>query len=262
MKKLVLAATLAAFSSPAYADLVLFDNPFQSNAASANEQSLVDVGGIGFGARPRILTLQESPHQVGSSDPTSPTGRTGDAIGGDNKSDTPTLGALNWGGASQVAFGYDSNQNNNGITINALTLSLYNASNVFVDSFSIGGRIQYTAADLALQQGNGTGLFIFVLDAAQRAEWNALNPTSTYKIGLFADMGCGAAPCEPSNDGADSFIAIAGLTPIINPTCPDCTPTPQAVPGPIVGAGIPGLITACLTLIGLARHRRRRNAEV
>jgi opacity protein-like surface antigen len=35
--------------------------------------------------------------------------------------------------------------------------------------------------------------------------------------------------------------------------------SPQAVPGPIVGAGLPGLIAACMTLIGLGRYRRRRN---
>jgi hypothetical protein len=39
--------------------------------------------------------------------------------------------------------------------------------------------------------------------------------------------------------------------------CPGCTPTPQAVPGPIVGAGLPGLIVGCLTLMGLARRRRK-----
>jgi len=32
------------------------------------------------------------------------------------------------------------------------------------------------------------------------------------------------------------------------------------VPGPVLGAGLPGLIAACLGLIGLARRRRRRQA--
>lgn len=31
----------------------------------------------------------------------------------------------------------------------------------------------------------------------------------------------------------------------------------RAVPGPIVGAGIPGLLVACMTLFGLAKRRRR-----
>ena len=34
---------------------------------------------------------------------------------------------------------------------------------------------------------------------------------------------------------------------------------PAAVPGPMVGAGLPGLIAACFGLVGLARARRRRS---
>jgi hypothetical protein len=36
----------------------------------------------------------------------------------------------------------------------------------------------------------------------------------------------------------------------------------SAVPGPIVGAGVPGLVTGCLTLLGLGRWRRKRNQLV
>jgi hypothetical protein len=37
------------------------------------------------------------------------------------------------------------------------------------------------------------------------------------------------------------------------------TPTPfAAVPGPLLGSGIPGLVAACLTMLGLNRSRRRR----
>jgi len=37
----------------------------------------------------------------------------------------------------------------------------------------------------------------------------------------------------------------------------DVTAIPAAVPGPIVGAGLPGLISAAFGLVALARHRRR-----
>jgi hypothetical protein len=46
-----------------------------------------------------------------------------------------------------------------------------------------------------------------------------------------------------ANDGPDSFFLV-----------------PLAVPGPIVGAGIPGLIAACVGMWGLARRRRKQVA--
>jgi hypothetical protein len=269
MRKYLLAAALAAFCSPAYADLVRFDNPFQSNAASTNTQSFVDFGGIGFGSAPRVLTLQTSPIQTGSVAPANtPDGLafTGDAIdNGQYKGSAPTLGELGWLGGSQIAVGYNSNQTGgSGITLLDITLSLYDSNNSLVSSFSTGpAPVQYSQQELALQQGNGVGLFVYVLDDAQRAAFNLLGAQADWRIGLSASLGCAgaeSATCQPSNDGPDSFLVVAGGNPIINPTCPDCTPTPQAVPGPIVGAGIPGLIVACLGLVGLARRRRQAAA--
>jgi len=46
-----------------------------------------------------------------------------------------------------------------------------------------------------------------------------------------------------TSDGAESFFLV-----------------PSPVPGPVIGAGLPGLVAACFGLLGLARMRRRRVA--
>ena len=244
-------ATLASFAvvaPSAKAELVRFDTGLGGNIGS-----FVDIGGIGFGAAPRLLTLQTDPFEAGAS---TPTGLTGNAEPGANKSATVTLGQMGWLPGNFVAVGFDTNQTGgSGITLNALTLNLYNASSTLVDLFSIASPIQYTEQDLDLQQGNGSGIFAFVLNAAQRAEWNALNPQANWIVGLFASLGCASpsATCQPSNSGAESFLAIAAGNPTINPV--GVSPVPLPAAGWMFGAGLVGL-----AMLGLRRKRVRQTA--
>ena len=268
-KLLAAAAILAASALPANASLVLFDNPFQTDCTTAACESFVEIGGTGFGAAPRMLTLQTTPLQEGSGVPDGATGTavTGDAIAGDNKTNVLTLGSLGWTAGSFIAVGYDSNQTGgNGITLNELTLNLYDASNVLQASFSTAAPITFTEDDLDLQQGTGTAIFAFVLDAAQRLQFNLLNPTTAWKVGLFASMGCtetSPTGCLVSDDGPDSFLAIAAGNPIINPLCTTpggCEPSTVPVPGAVWLFGTTVAIAGGMRQLLRLRRRREQRA--
>ena len=171
-----------------------------------NCTSLVDIGSLGFGKAPRMLTLQSTgteTSQIGASVPraTDPDQATGQATPEPTRPQC-TLGEFGWMGGSQFAIAYNSDQSGmTGITLNELTLNLYNvAGDTIIFSASLDDAlkpIQYTVADLALQQGNGNGLFIFVLDTVERAALNAVLLTYTpaqrllLQVGLFASEGCG-----------------------------------------------------------------------
>ena len=83
--------------------------------------------------------------------------------------------------------------------------------------FTSGPVINFTAADLALQQGNGNSVFNFGLDAAQQAQFDALLGSGRWRYVSSQDLvqatlGCPAASplrtCLVSNDGPDSFVAF------------------------------------------------------
>lgn len=239
MKRILLAATavaaIALSGVSAKADLVF--------------QGFAPDFGVGFGDVHRLLTLQANPFESGTTSPTTAAGGTTitNNIGvdtGADKTAITTVGALNWTTGGQVRVIIDFDQTGgSGITLDTLSLRLFNGTTL-IDTFSIAAPINFSAAQLAQEQGNGKDGWLFTLNAAESAKFTsdvALFGTGLF-VGTSSTMGCSGTPtatCQISNDGPDSVLAVAA-----------------PVPGPIAGAGLPGLFA--LGMVGLAWFRRKR----
>jgi len=206
MKRLLLATTMivaAAGLSSANASLIEA-TPF-----------LADLGAEGFGDAHRLLTLQTTPLEVGGTQAGAggTTILTGDAVAGADKSSVTTTTALGWLTGANVGIGLNTANTGSatGLAVNAINLQLFTSTGVLVDTFSLASPFTLTAAQLTAQEGNGNGIFNFVLDAAEQAEFTAdlIANGGALFVGLNASIGCasGLTSCQAS-DGPDSFLAF------------------------------------------------------
>lgn len=195
----------------------------------------VVVGGSGFGNLPRALTVQShgpgTNTESGCIAPGLTSGASacapgGNSTGGDEappigfpKQSAPSLSSLGITSASQIGILFDAvqpqNANNPTVTINDLTLKLYNNGGTLLTTASL------VPDDLILltNPGNGNTDYLFVLDTTQAALFDAAI------AGAFTDtLALDATLSFPNQSaGPDSFALVNRNTPVINPQCTDDT---------------------------------------
>src|ERR1051326_409833 len=226
------AAIVVSFCSIARADLV--------------GTSLVDLGGTGFGNVTSLLGEHGS-----NQDPTETGGISWNGSAFVGSSDTiqccsgpasqiVSIGSLGWTSGTSVGLVVNFNTagaHSGPISLTDLTLSLYNPiTHTAVTSFSLDHPYDFTEAQVA--QGTGQAGWLFTLNAAEQAIFSGFATNQN----LLA-VTTSATFTNPTG-GPENIFALNAA----------------AVPGPIVGAGLPGLIAGCLGLLALARRRRARVA--
>jgi len=248
IKYLLAAATLVALASPASADVVLGGQLWTNTGTTLTLESTVPGGNQPLNIQ-CVICGDNQPQQSSTFGYTNfkNSGNLSDAIffstnvsgGGNPGVDTVGLpydgsflrAYLSSTGDPSLTFsiGIDVNDTGTPQTLEAFAL-LNLTQHTVLAQYSL---LQPGGA-LIPSQNNGTGFPDYTL--------------SGFDINLGSDIQLGDqlifyARISGANDGPDSFFLV-----------------PNAVPGPIVGAGIPGLIAACGGLLALARRRRRQIA--
>jgi len=211
VRKLLLATTAilvlcGAMAAPAKADIVL--------RGGTPTTAFTDVKGLGFGDVHRLLTLQNTPIESGgiNANGTVFNNVPGSVSTGADKTAVYTFSELGWTSAANVGVFFDADQvGQTGITLQDFTLTVTTPTGA--TSFSTGADINFTAADLALEPGNGQGGFFFALDDLQRIQFEAFFSQAgfgNFIVSTQATLGCAqpVAGCFISNDGPDSFYAV------------------------------------------------------
>ena len=243
-KTLLAAALLAAFASPASADVVLGGQTWTNTGTTLTLQNVVPGGN-----QPQniqcVICGDNQPQQSSTFGYTNfkNSGNLSDAIffstnvsGGANPG-VDTVGlpydgsflraylAANGDPNLTFSIGIDVNDTGTPQTLEAFAL-LNLTTHTVLAAFSPG-----PGGTAIPSINNGTGFPDYTL--------------SGFDINIGSDIQLGDqlifyARISGANDGPDSFFLV-----------------PQAVPGPVVGAGIPGLVIACGALWGFARRRRQ-----
>ena len=129
----------------------------------------------------------------------------------------------------------------------------FNATGVVLGDISVTQTFagQSLAAATGAFNGDGTGAFTFGIECTTCGN-GALGITSNI---VFSIANATIADVTAPNANLNIFVAdvFSGQT-------GNTGPVDVSVPGPIAGAGLPGLVVALFGMIGLARRRRNRQA--